>query len=222
MPPAGESRAARARRFSAVAMLMVAATLPLRAWPADCGVDGTLIRDAAVRGLGGANNMINTSAADIMSGSRNRVNCLERFGLISIPPLGIPGVSAIISQLANNAMEQACQQAMGSASRYLSSATGGLTGQLNNATGNLTSVFSGVQLPPLSSVGNVSSVVNGAVNGAINNAIGTVNGQVTNAVNGAVTNATGQVTQALQPMQAASNQTPTVWERLSCWVSSRC
>mgnify|MGYP006145454655 CR=1 FL=1 len=95
------------RRLAASLMLLAACSMPAASWGADCGVDGGAIREALLRGLDAQNNLLNQSAADVMRASRNRMVCLERFGLTQIPPLGIPGGS-IVTSLANGAMERAC------------------------------------------------------------------------------------------------------------------
>ena len=65
-----ERRRTPCQRASTAVLVAVATVFaPMHAY-ADCGVDGTLIRDAAVRGLSSANNLVNSSAADIMSSSQ--------------------------------------------------------------------------------------------------------------------------------------------------------
>ncbi|MDF2461812.1 MAG: hypothetical protein K0Q43_47 [Ramlibacter sp.] len=195
------------RRLAASLMLLAACSMPAASWGADCGVDGGAIREAALRGLNAQNNLLNQSAADVMRASRIRMACLERFGLTQIPPLGIPGGSIVMS-LANGAMERACQQAAGTASRYLSDATGGLT-----------SLAGGTTLPNIGSInldsglnGTLGTAVNGVVNGAVNNATGAVTG----AVSGAISNAGNQLNTQVQQQQQS------VWSRMGCWVTGNC
>jgi len=203
-----QARTERRRALWALAFAAVSAFAPLRAW-ADCGVDGTLIHDAAVRGLTAADNLVNNSAANTMNSSSARAMCLEHFGLAQIPPLGIPGVSAIIAALANGAMERACEAALGSA-----------TGYLSGATGQLTSAFSGATMPSLSSIGTVNNLTGGTSLSSVVNGATT---SLTSAVNGAAGNAGNQI---LQGVGGGSTTTTTtsgsVWDRMTCWVTGRC
>jgi hypothetical protein len=187
----------RRRHTAALLMLAVACVLPVQSWAADCGVDGNLIRDAAMRGMNAHNDLINQSAADVMRSSKSRSNCLERFGVSQIPPLGFGG-GGILQELANGAMEKACTQARGSVSRYLSDASSGLT-----------STFGGSVLPSLGSIdaGNLDSSINGAVNGAITNASNQIGSQIGS---------------QLKVPSAVKQEVPSVWSRMTCYVSGNC
>ena len=125
--------------------------LPLHAIAAECGADGTLVRDAAQRGAEAAYRMVNVGAADVMTAAQARAKCLERFGVQSIPPLGGGNAGSIIAALANNALESACNQARGAAGRYLQEAS-------SVASGAMPTV-GGVSLPDLASAQSPGTVL---------------------------------------------------------------
>lgn len=131
-------------RGALVAVLALA--LPLQAWSADCGVDGTLVRDAATRGIEAASRTVNMGAMDIMTAAQSRSSCLERFGVQTIGSGG-----GIVSSLANAALESACNQARGAAGRYLQQAS-------SVASGAIPSV-GGVSLPSLGGMGNPAGAI---------------------------------------------------------------
>lgn len=145
-----------------VAAAMAVAMFATTTYAGGCGVDGTVIRDAAVSGQTAADTVVNSSASDIMSAAEARSSCLDRFGVQSIASSG----GGIISSLANKGMESACNQARGAAGRYLNQAQTSVTNAVPSAAGvALPSIgYSGVGSSALNSaVGNVNSQVQGAV-----------------------------------------------------------
>lgn len=146
-------RQQRSRRMALAVALVFAFAQPALA---DCGVDGTLVRDAATAGLTQANGNINQGAANVISASQARSKCIEHFGTSAIPPLG-DGLMAIITQLSNNALESACQSAQGSATSYLS-------GAANQVTSGFPS-----SLPTLGSLGTFSPT--GSAGNAVQSAV---------------------------------------------------
>lgn len=141
-------------RRAVAAILIAALAAPVGA--AECGADGTLIRDAAARGRQAADMAVNANASAVMSASQGRSSCLERFGVQSIGT-----GNGVLDMLTQGAMESACNQARGAAGRYLDQVQGAIP------------TLQGVNLPSLQSVSlqQIGNQVAGQVAGEVQNRV---------------------------------------------------